>query len=277
MSDRAIPFDETTRRAAEIVIAAHDRLSSAIRGYCRLQVTILERLTGLAAFEQAEQLGDLLELRGLRRLRRQLGTTSAVAELRSLHAQLVGSMDLDTLSMYQDHLRSGSLALVAWDRAYRHWADVSRDLNAAGGLECDTDVLRWRDAGLAALRADLAFLDHIDAAVAEVRAMAAAPDALDPRPAAPTVAWCLLPGFQARWQGEPVRLKPQLHQLLAYLLAENAYPLEAAEVADRVWGDSCVNQKTLANRLSELNNDLLPTDFPWTWHMKKGHVYRQDG
>jgi hypothetical protein len=101
------------------------------------------------------------------------------------------------------------------------------------------------------------------------------PNEFAPRPPEPTAEWCLLPAYEVRWEGPPVRVTPRLHELLRFLLGRRHYPIEVIDLEEGVWGQREVNPKTLANTLSRLNNALESTHFPWTWHPRAGHVERQ--
>jgi hypothetical protein len=95
------------------------------------------------------------------------------------------------------------------------------------------------------------------------------------RPPHPTPEYCLLVGYKVRWDvhRDPVKLKPQLWNLLDHLLKQSNYPIEVSQIEDLFWPQG-TNKKTLPNRLSDLANALLPIAFPWTWGIKDGHVHR---
>jgi DNA-binding response OmpR family regulator len=95
------------------------------------------------------------------------------------------------------------------------------------------------------------------------------------RPESPTAAYCLLPGFYVRWDGETRSIQPLLWALLAYLLSPEAVEVEEQTLVDEVWGhDSKIKSKTVANTIYRLNEELVPINFPWTWRTKAGKVIR---
>jgi hypothetical protein len=101
----------------------------------------------------------------------------------------------------------------------------------------------------------------------------------DTRPRQPTKAYCMRDGYYVRWNGTSP-LRPQLWNLLAYLLSLSRYPVPEESVIEgagrSVWrqGES-VSSKTFSNTFSDLNRGLEPIRFPWEWHIRTGQVYRE--
>jgi hypothetical protein len=120
--------------------------------------------------------------------------------------------------------------------------------------------------------------DHADALrlVGELRSRLDALEAVlrgeeAARPAAPTAAWCLLPGGLVRWAGPPVRLRAGLRALLGALLDAGAgrgrpVPYAALDHAD-------VNESRLPKALSELNAVLSLVGWPHDYHAADAHVF----
>jgi hypothetical protein len=97
----------------------------------------------------------------------------------------------------------------------------------------------------------------------------------DPRPPCPTADWCLNPlFFSARWDGE-VRLKPLQFRLLYYLLSKAGEGVQVSVVMQEIWGADGVEDRTFANALSTLNNELVDIHFPYRWSVKARMVRRE--
>jgi hypothetical protein len=151
----------------------------------------------------------------------------------------------------------------------------------AAALQLAREVLRGAAPSFAAADLDRlqAEVDREAWAAADRRA-AGAPTAAESgrktaeRPDAPTPEYCLLPGgLRVRWKGE-TDLQPRLYRLLDYFLRRKDYPVPVGAVEQALWGNDEKASKTLANMVSALNGALAEVEFPWTWRVSSGHIYR---
>jgi hypothetical protein len=95
-------------------------------------------------------------------------------------------------------------------------------------------------------------------------------DGEEKRPAAPTVAYCLIPPNKVRWDQE-TEVAPQLYNLLTVLLEQEKWPVPFDAVENAV-GD---RGKYVSNKVSSLNQALEPIKFPWVFHTKSAHITRE--
>jgi hypothetical protein len=123
--------------------------------------------------------------------------------------------------------------------------------------------------------------DHADALrlVGELRSRLDALEAVlrgeEPaRPAAPTRAWCLLPGLRVRWAGPPVALRRGLRDLLGALLDLGAAPGRAVSYDALDDALDHFNDCRARKDLSELNAALARVGWPHEYHAGGGaHVF----
>jgi hypothetical protein len=92
-------------------------------------------------------------------------------------------------------------------------------------------------------------------------------------PDVPTPDFCLLPGYRVRWE-DTTDLPPRLWQLFEYLLRAGKN-LQVDDVIEAVWQGKLIDEKTLRNRVYDLDNRLVEIGFPHLWRVKGGQVIRE--
>jgi hypothetical protein len=148
--------------------------------------------------------------------------------------------------------------------ALRTSADLGSSVHSFG---CDPQAPEWRE------WTQLVGQVYGEARAWLVRLQATATEPEVIRPPQPTSDYCLLPPDRVRWHGE-APLRRQLWLLLEYLLSRDDYPFTVEALEESIWRSENVTRKTVCNTLSKLNAALEPVRFPWTWHVRTGHVFR---
>jgi hypothetical protein len=141
---------------------------------------------------------------------------------------------------------------------------LNREVEIPGGCIGCQDPRRWKKLVRQTARQAQADLKSIRDAAADEKTV---------RPPAPTADYCLLAGCLVRWEGK-AQLPPLLWHVLEHLLLRKGDPFPLSDLEEAVWGPQAVASKTVPNTLSRLNKDLLQVQFPWTWRVRNGHVWR---
>jgi hypothetical protein len=158
-------------------------------------------------------------------------------------------------------------ALADWAKAHEvygaapalhsFWAADSAPVVITSGLYPATaPISPWEWSALATAADD---------ALNRIREAALKADEGASRPPAPTKAYCLRGNREVRWEGR-VRLPPKLYQLLGLLLDSHPRPVSFGRMAECLYDRAePPDDKTIQNRVSELENRLIEIRFPLHW------------